>query len=210
MYGNWSGESLIKRGPFDFREVYKRELYVYKLYCDACRSGRFIPSLGLEQHYYCWEGFVEVSAEVYKKISDLCHKFGIRHVYDIGCAFPFQANLFWYWGIAYTGIDDSKRTVDNANTIHRIHTLYGKYPFKIQTDFKSCAISNLCVGYQANSDKVYQQIVEDFPYYCGVLNGRSKEMLLPYYRVVETDFIIEKKKLVLSSTPDSIVFMERR
>ena len=210
MYGNWSGESLIKRGPFDLREVYKRELYVYKLYCEACRSGRFIPSWDLEQYYYCWEEFAEVSAEVYKKISDLCHKFGIRHVYDIGCAFPFQANLFWYWGIAYTGIDDSKRTVDNANTIHRIHTLYGKYPFKIQTDSKSCAISNLCVGYQASSDEVYQQIVEDFPYYCGILNDRSKEMLLPYYRVVETDIIIEKNKLVLSSTPDSIVFMERR
>ena len=71
MYGNWSGESLIKRGPFDLREVYKRELYVYKLYCDACRSGRFIPSWDLEQHYYCWEGFAEVSAEAYKKISDL-------------------------------------------------------------------------------------------------------------------------------------------
>lgn len=196
MYGDWSGESLIKRGPFDFREVYKREIYVYKLYCRACRSGRFTPSDDLSKHYYCWEEFAEVSANVYKKISDLCHKHGIRHVYDIGCAFPFQANLFWYWGIAYTGIDNSKRTVDNANTIHKIHTLYGQYPFKVKTNEKetACAISNFCVGYQANSEKVYQQIAEDYPYYCGILNEESRKGLDPYFKTIDVAILEEKTK----------------
>ena len=149
-------------------------------------AGKLIPSFDLSVHYYCFDEFYECSYDEYVDIAKMCKKYGISHVYDIGCCFPFQARIFNKFGIKYTGVEV---TSDFRPDIAKVDVIFGKYPFDIRvTDRKhTAAISNLCVGYQANSQEVANQIAKDFDYFCGYVPFDFKKLLLKDFSVIKTN-----------------------
>ena len=149
-------------------------------------AGKLIPSFDLSVHYYCFDEFYECSYDEYVDIAKMCKKYGISHVYDIGCCFPFQARIFNKFGIKYTGVEV---TSDFRPDIAKVDVIFGKYPFDIRvTDRKhTAAISNLCVGYQANGQEVANQIAKDFDYFCGYVPFDFKELLRKDFSVIKTN-----------------------
>ena len=163
-----------------YQDVLEKEKFITALEI----AGKLTPSFNLVTHYYCFDEFYECSYDVYCNIAEMCKKYGIAHVYDIGCCFPFQARIFNEFGIKYTGIEVIR---DFRPDIAKVDVIFGKYPFDIRvTDKKhTAAISNLCVGYQANGQEVANQIAKDFNYFCGYVPGDFRNLLLKKFSVLE-------------------------
>ena len=163
-----------------YQDVLEKEKFITALEI----AGKLTPSFNLVTHYYCFDEFYECSYDEYCDIAEMCKKYGISHVYDIGCCFPFQARIFNKFGIKYTGVEV---TSDFRPDIAKVDVIFGKYPFNIRvTDRKhTAAISNLCVGYQANGQEVANQIAKDFNYFCGYVPGDFKNLLLKKFSVLE-------------------------
>ena len=165
-----------------YQDVLEKEKFITALEI----AGKLIPSFNLATHYYCFDEFYECSYDEYCDIAEMCKKYGITHVYDIGCCFPFQARIFNKFGIKYTGVEVNS---DFRPDIAKVDVIFGKYPFDIRvTDRKhTAAISNLCVGYQANSQGVANQIAKDFDYFCGYVPFDFKELLRKDFSVIKTN-----------------------
>lgn len=148
-------------------------------------------------YWYCFDEFCEGTKDAYYKICELCEKHGIRRVVDIGCSYAFQNRIFFDAGIDYVGLERLSYTAYYNREIER-YVQHGTYPVKYRaTDRKvTAAISNLCVGYEADSDEVYKQIAADFDYFCGGFDGKVAEKLKKYFSVTQLDkflFWCEKK-----------------
>lgn len=172
--------SLVKENLY--QDILEKEKFLIRLEI----AGKLIPSFDLSAHYYCFDEFYECSYDEYVDIAKMCKKYGISHVYDIGCCFPFQARIFNKFGIKYTGVEV---TSDFRPDIAKVDVIFGEYPFDIRvTDRKhTAAISNLCVGYQANSQEVANQIAKDFDYFCGYVPFDFKKLLRKDFSVIKTN-----------------------
>lgn len=143
-------------------------------------------------YWYCFDVFREGTAEVYNKICSICKEHDINGVFDIGCCFAFQSRIFKSNGIHYCGLE----MVDYIACMAAQQTsliCYGKYPLGVRmskffrNQFRIAAVSNLCVGYQADSDDVYKQLAQDFDYFCGGVSEEAKQKLRRYFNVEEID-----------------------
>ena len=124
-----------------------------------------------------WDSFINFmqggSVETYWRIAKKCKEHGITHVYDIGCNCGWQAKIFRFMGIKYTGVEAERASLDIAPMGEGIDYIARSYPFEIHVDDKehTAAVSNLCLGYlfPDNQKETYDRLAEDFKYFCGSL-----------------------------------------
>lgn len=96
-----------------------------------------------DEESYCIDHFFECeTAKTYESILDVAKNKGYNRVFDIGCAYGHQSEVFFNSEIDYVGIDEYQ--VDFWN-IDKYKYIKGKYPFKISTRDKDIAISVLCL-----------------------------------------------------------------
>lgn len=127
-----------------------------------------------DEDMYCFGEFMEVSASIYLKIAKTCFEKGIRKVYDIGCATPFQAKLFRYYGISYVGIDSVPLPFKGWSRDSGVDILVQRYPFPLKAEKNACIVSSFCLGYFAQGEATYKQMAADFDYFCGFI-GMKRE-----------------------------------
>lgn len=173
-----------------FKDLYADLLQGRQKYAENSNK-RPVSDLEVE-YWYCFEKFCEGTAQAYYKICDLCKQHKINGVFDIGCCFAFQSRIFKSNEIHYGGLE----MVDYIAVMAAQQTsliCYGKYPLEVRmskflrNQFRIAAVSNLCVGYQADSDEVYKQLAQDFDYFCGGVSEEAKQKLRRYFNVEEID-----------------------
>lgn len=86
--------------------------------------------------------FFEGGHERYEEISKYCIKNEFKKVFDIGCAYGFQSEVFLNNNINYVGIDAGNQNFWNKD---KFQYVVNEYPFKIDANDEDLAISVLCL-----------------------------------------------------------------
>lgn len=119
--------------------------------------------------------------ETYELFADFCKRNNYKRVFDIGCAFGFQSEIFLNEGIGYVGINDGKLDFWNKEIFEYI---VGTYPFKIKADENDLAVSSLCLFwncYLYEGEKTLKR-------QCEALTRDFKSCLL-YMPIEKLDFV---------------------
>ena len=82
------------------------------------------------------------TGETYKKILDVAKEKGANRVFDIGCAYGHQSEVFINSNIEYIGVNDFNCDFWNSD---RYQYILGTYPFKLDTRENDIAVSVLCL-----------------------------------------------------------------
>ena len=89
------------------------------------------------------ENFFECKTyKKYELVLKFCKENNIHRIYDIGCAFGFQSEIFLNSSITYIGIDEGTQKFWNNN---KFQYIIGHYPFKIKAQKNDLAVSSLCL-----------------------------------------------------------------
>lgn len=86
--------------------------------------------------------FFEGGHERYEKVSKYCIENGFKRVFDIGCAYGFQSEIFLNNNIDYIGIDVGNLDFWNKD---KFQYIVKEYPFEIEANSNDLAISVLCL-----------------------------------------------------------------
>lgn len=150
---------------------------------------------------YCFDEFRNGSDVRYNAMANLCKQHNILTVCDIGCAIAFQAKIFQKYEIKYIGIDHTQRCIDLSPHGDGITLFQAHYPlsFSVEDPETTCAVSDLCIGYEARSEDVFKQLHNDFKYFCGY-TGMCHDLMLEYYDVLNC--------IICEGVP--LYFMERK
>lgn len=172
---------------FVFKDVFKEELHKRDALLEKYRTGTCSKDEDLWD--YCFSEFCDGGCARYRKIAELCQKYGITTVYDIGCCIAFQAKVFQSYGIDYVGIEVDSKDIELAPKGKGIRYIRGKYPFPVVTADRdhTAAVSELCVGYLACGDAVQQQLADDFEYFCGAVGGADVKQFYQNFRIVKRE-----------------------
>lgn len=96
----------------------------------------------IQEHYSLTHFFECNSSYIYEKILEFCINNNYTRVFDIGCAFGYQSEVFIDSNIDYVGIDTLKLNFWNSE----IYTYISKqYPFPLKTKSNDIAVSVLCL-----------------------------------------------------------------
>ncbi|WP_279146366.1 MULTISPECIES: hypothetical protein [Clostridium] len=90
----------------------------------------------IDSLYEC-EGF-----EIYEKILKFAKDNNFKKIYDIGCAYGHQSEVFLNSAVDYVGIEACKFGYWNSDKYHYINQ---EYPFKINAADNELAVSVLCL-----------------------------------------------------------------
>lgn len=121
--------------------------------CDDVRS----PYL---EQLYCIDVFFECrTADKYRKAKEFCESKGYARIFDIGCAFGFQSEVFLGSEMDYVGIDGKEVDYHNKEEFMYISQ---KYPFKIEAKEDDIAISFLCLGWNCYLHEEQKTLNEQF------------------------------------------------
>lgn len=117
---------------------------------------------------------------------------GLERVFDIGCGYGFQSELFINSGINYVGIDGSVRenqffNKDKATYLSKV------YPFDIEAKNTDLALSVLCLTwncYLFNGAETYKQQMEqlsrDFKHVILYMNKADLNFVKSYFKGYES------------------------
>lgn len=97
----------------------------------------------LMEHYNLITAMDIGTFKTYELIREKAISLGIDTVYDIGCAYGFQSEVFLEGGVGYTGIDDYG--IENYWNAGVFEYITKPYPFKIEASENAIAISVLCL-----------------------------------------------------------------
>jgi len=89
------------------------------------------------EHLFACEGLRK-----YQTIATFCKENGFKKVYDIGCAYGHQNEVFLEKEIAYVGINEQPLDAWNQENVEYI---FNRYPFSIQSKSNDIAVSVLCL-----------------------------------------------------------------
>lgn len=106
-------------------------------------------------HFYECKGF-----ETYEKILEFAKQNHFEKVYDVGCAYGHQSEIFLDSGVEYVGVNESEIDYWNKD---RFKYISNHYPFEIQAGIKDLAVSVLCLTwncYLYENEKTLQEQCE--------------------------------------------------
>lgn len=131
----------------------------FKEYCSYLNEEKLKYEIGskernnLEDILYCIEEYICSTKGFYELVLKYCLENDIKEIYDIGCCYGWQSEIFINNNIKYIGIECETLDFwnkDNCTYINR------KYPFPIKHNKDAIAISNLCIGYLVKEfDELY-------------------------------------------------------
>lgn len=91
--------------------------------------------------------FFQSSMTIYLEMLNICQENNIEKVYDIGCGYGWQSEIFLRGGVKYTGIEVDKHIYWKENMADDINYINKEYPFKIETEPNEAVISNMCLSW---------------------------------------------------------------
>lgn len=125
----------------------------------------------------------------YKTILNFCKDKGYKRVFDIGCAFGTQSEVFIGSGIEYVGINDHKLTFWNSD---KYDYIVNRYPLEIKTEEADIAVSTLCLTWncylyngEATLNEQLSQLSKDFESVILHIPKDKLEYVLKYFPVYE-------------------------
>lgn len=130
----------------------------------------------------------ETSVGWYIEAAKIAKLYGIKNVYDIGCAYGAFAPIFIENDIKYVGIEKDDLFRLDVHCGQSISYIIRAYPFEIITKKKSMAISRFCVGWVDNFEQQLKQINSDFDYaflYIDIKNRSIDMNMIEHYFTIE-------------------------
>ena len=119
--------------------------------------------------------------KTYESILEFCRENNIRKIYDIGCAYGLQSEIFIGSEVNYVGIDEWKMDFWNKETFKYINK---SYPFKIEAKKDELAVSSLCLTWNCYLYEGNKTLIEQ----CEALQRDFKHCLL-YISKDKVDFV---------------------
>lgn len=148
----------------------------------------------------CIDHFFECeSYKTYGKILEFAEAKKIKRVFDIGCAYGHQSEVFINSKVDYVGINEGKCDYWNEDRYKYLST---HYPFKIEANTDDLAVSVLCLTwncYLYEKDKTLQEQCEalqrDFKNCLLYMASDKIDFVKKYFK----DYIVIDKNLVYFS-----------
>ena len=132
----------------------------------------------------------ETSVNWYIEAAKIAKLYGIKNVYDIGCAYGAFAPIFIENDIKYVGIEKDDLFRLDAYCDQPITYIMKTYPFEIITEKKSMVVSRYCVGWVDNFEQQLKQINSDFDYAFLYIDIKNKSIDM---NTINNYFMIEKR-----------------
>lgn len=141
----------------------------------------------------------------YQKFTKFCKENGFDRVFDIGCAFGFQSEVFLETGVSYVGINEDNIDFWNKDVFKYIAK---HYPFEIKARDTDLAVSSLCLAWNCYLYEGEKTLKEQ----CEALSRDFKSCLL-YIPNDKIEFVSSffKKTIVLQEdTIGSLVYFTNK
>lgn len=130
----------------------------------------------------CLDNFFECEIYIkYDKILNFAENNGFKRIFDIGCAYGHQSEMFLNSVVEYVGIDEIPCTHWNTEKYKYISK---HYPFKIEAHSDDLAVSSLCLTWNCYLYEGNKTLKEQ----CEVLQRDFKSCLL-YMQMDQLDFV---------------------
>lgn len=174
--------------PISFFNSYKRlgerREELNDLY-DRTEDEKYLIEMDCIDHFYGCDGY-----KTYEKIAEYAKQHNFKRVFDIGCAYGHQSEIFLGTGLKYIGIEAAKNT-DYWN-IDKFQYITDKYPFKIDTADGDLAVSVLCLTWNCflnEHEKTLKEQLEalqrDFKHCLLYLDDDKVDFVKQYYKNFE-------------------------
>lgn len=142
-------------------------------------------------HFFECEGYKK-----YEIILDFAKHNNFKRVFDIGCAFGHQSEVFLNSNIEYVGIDSGEFNFWNND---RYKYISKEYPFTIKADKDDLAVSVLCLTWNCylyeNERTLHEQcnqLKKDFKHCLLYMDNKKIEFVKRYYnnyKILDGNFI---------------------
>lgn len=144
----------------------------------------------------CIDHFFECETYIkYQKILDFAKENNLKRVFDIGCAYGHQSEIFLNEPVEYIGINDAKSDYWNKDKFQYITK---EYPFMIKANKNDLATSVLCLTwncYLYKKDTLYKQceaLSRDFTH-CLLYMPKDKinfvKKYFTNYKIIDKSFV---------------------
>lgn len=119
-----------------YQRIIDRRTQCNNLY-DSNKDVNYLMEMDCIDHFFECEIY-----KTYESILNFCIANNFKTIYDIGCAYGHQSEVFINSNINYVGINNYKHNYWNKNKYNYISQ---QYPFKINTRENELAVSVLCL-----------------------------------------------------------------
>lgn len=168
---------------------------------DVCRHFGFLRASD------SLEGFLSEGMLTYLDMLNICQKNNISKVYDVGCGFGWQSEIFWKGGVKYLGIDvDDSLSFWKNNAVDGINYINKEYPFSISADKDEALISSMCLSWECyfrDKDTLKKQaeaVIRDFDQAILVLADENADIFIQGFKKCEIISDNEVSKFVYLSS----------
>lgn len=139
--------------------------------------------------------------KTYEKIADYAKSIGVTDIYDIGCAFAHQSEIFMEKGLGYTGVDNYG--VTEFWNSDKYQYVSDTYPCPINPDKDTLGVSVLCLTwncYLYEKEKTLreqcQALQKDFSHCLLYMSEDKVGVMSEYFTTVEQ---VDKKLYYFSN-----------
>lgn len=159
-----------------YQRLYDRGQYCMEKYRETGES-KFI-----EEEYCVTHVFECSTLNTYSIIADFAKEKGFNNVYDIGCAYGHQSEVFLQKGVNYVGVEASY--IPEFWNSDKFKFIKGEYPLKIQAEDNDLVISVLCLTWNCYLYEKEKTLTEQ----CEALQRDFKHCVL-YLAKDKLDFV---------------------
>lgn len=164
-----------------YQRLYERGKYCLEKFFET-NEKRYAMEEDCISHLFECEGF-----QTYEAIADFAKEKGFNKVYDIGCAYGHQSEVFLQKEVGYVGIEEYP--ISDFWNADKFQYIEERYPLKIDAEVNDLAISVLCLTwncYLYEKEKTLQEQCEalqrDFKQ-CLLYMAKDKvEFVSKYYK----------------------------
>lgn len=158
-----------------YEKLYKRSKECSALFKET-RDFKYAMEDDCIAHFYECEGY-----KTYESIRDFAKNHNFKRVFDIGCAYGHQSEVFLNSGVDYVGIEVADCDYWNKD---KFKYITAKYPIEIKADEDDLAVSVLCLTWNCYLYEKEKTLTEQ----CEALQRDFKNCLLymPKYMI---DFV---------------------
>ena len=155
--GGYQGGRILKKYP-----------RLDKYYDELIKMEDEEPERFYDQHSYSLMCTLECISN-YEFIKDFCLKNNFKSVFDIGCCFGYQSEVFYESGIQYRGLDDTISKYLWNSELYEYQV--GRFPCDVKSRKGELGISVLCLGWNCylyegakTLDEQFESLVNQFEY----------------------------------------------
>lgn len=160
----------------NYKRLEQRRDELNKLSDKVNNNTVYLMEMDCIDHFFECEGY-----KTYEKILDFAEANKFKRVFDIGCAYGHQSEVFINSKVDYVGINEGKCGYWNGD---RYKYMSKYYPFKIEANTNDLAVSVLCLTWNCYLREGNKTLKEQ----CESLQRDFKSVLL-YMPMEMIDFV---------------------